>query len=869
LPQPPAEKPGAEKADAGGATLSDLRRNDMDDEPNKCGLALSGGGFRATLFHLGVIRYLHETGGLSEITHITSVSGGSVIAAHLVLNWELYTGDNETFKEAANELVAFIKHDVRGRIVRSIPVNFFIYWITVFLRQIPFIRRVTKLRITKVSTTDILEQYYSGHRLFKGKTLSDLKGGKAKKGEKAQKRPLLYLLATNLDDADKAASFTSKGIHTSKTYSAAAWPLGRAVAASSAFPGMFPPVSFDPGHDEDTLKLVDGGVYDNLGVRKFWDLLENGSIDLDEVIVSDASAAFKRAAKRPFLEPITTPFRAVDILYRRIYNLDKKFAAHIDKELPSCRFRILSLDESIDTDDDDLALMEEHQEELKFIRTDLDKFTDMEIAALVRHGYCVATSVFGKVADREKEEWSAYDPVPATKDSLTREMIAREATNGGRIKDLLCQSSKRKYRIFSYDLASLVTVSVLAMFLGWFIVPPLLFILGKRNTETQPTVDQKVLESNISSSKEKYKDILWSREESLPNSSGFDAEAKNTETDKLRKTQSQSLPLETWTTSQAAYSLIKAGYVKPDNVNFFIESIESRFFPSSKNNYSDWNPEIGGWYTGQSQHQLQVEPALWTLAAICALLQSSEIDDIDRKNLSAKADQIENYLSANNFYTYDKEKSELAFNVLANQKELNLHSSYSTSLALLALLEMKKNQLNWTAKKPETQIQTDQMIRAIVHWLENSYSEGLSGWNSIDGDLNPKDEAVNLQIMSIMLQAYVDMGIPVSDNMSQRVGEHLTALARKFPIDSSARVVRDTSDFHGKSQSSDISIPFIWRPWAIKLCRSWSRYLPNGSTEKQNTLGLLGKLTSDLSDAEEADESDLTSHSAEMLMALS
>lgn len=47
------------------------------------GLALSGGGFRATLFHLGVIRFLYERGLLPKVRIICSVSGGSILAAHL------------------------------------------------------------------------------------------------------------------------------------------------------------------------------------------------------------------------------------------------------------------------------------------------------------------------------------------------------------------------------------------------------------------------------------------------------------------------------------------------------------------------------------------------------------------------------------------------------------------------------------------------------------------------------------------------------------------------------------------------------------------------------------------------------------------
>ena len=47
------------------------------------GLALSGGGYRASLFHLGVTRRLHELGILQQTTRLSSVSGGSILAGHL------------------------------------------------------------------------------------------------------------------------------------------------------------------------------------------------------------------------------------------------------------------------------------------------------------------------------------------------------------------------------------------------------------------------------------------------------------------------------------------------------------------------------------------------------------------------------------------------------------------------------------------------------------------------------------------------------------------------------------------------------------------------------------------------------------------
>ena len=79
-------------------------------------LALSGGGFRATIFHLGVVRYLREAGRLKDVERIASVSGGSIFAAHLVLHWDRYSGDESQFKSAAQEIIGFVGGNVRGRI---------------------------------------------------------------------------------------------------------------------------------------------------------------------------------------------------------------------------------------------------------------------------------------------------------------------------------------------------------------------------------------------------------------------------------------------------------------------------------------------------------------------------------------------------------------------------------------------------------------------------------------------------------------------------------------------------------------------------------------------------------------------------------
>src|SRR5438552_9163421 len=47
------------------------------DARSGVGLCLSGGGFRATLFHLGALRRLNELGVISKPDTISSVSGGA------------------------------------------------------------------------------------------------------------------------------------------------------------------------------------------------------------------------------------------------------------------------------------------------------------------------------------------------------------------------------------------------------------------------------------------------------------------------------------------------------------------------------------------------------------------------------------------------------------------------------------------------------------------------------------------------------------------------------------------------------------------------------------------------------------------------
>src|SRR5262245_13087983 len=195
----------------------------------KIGLALSGGGFRATLYHVGLVRFLLDAGMLANVTHITAASGGRVIAAHLGLNWNRYNGSATEFDAAASELLAFVRLDVRNRILRRYGLGF----------AIRGPRRLVGLSNRKLTRTGLLEHHYEKH-LFGDTALFQL-----------PEHPRLHLLATNLSEGH-LSSFNRDGLWMIRREVGQTFRIDRihvglatvpmAVTASSAFPGFFPPM---------------------------------------------------------------------------------------------------------------------------------------------------------------------------------------------------------------------------------------------------------------------------------------------------------------------------------------------------------------------------------------------------------------------------------------------------------------------------------------------------------------------------------------------------------------------------------------------------------------------------------------------------
>lgn len=345
------------------------------------GLTLSGGGFRATLFHLGVIQYLRTANLLKSVTHIAAVSGGSIVAAHLGVNWDRYCGNDVQFREVASELINFTRSGVREHIVTWLPIIY-------LSRLTPFLPKKWRL-----NQTVLLQRLYSRY-LFDGKTVAALREHSG--------TPSIHLAATNLTCPNDLVTFSSSGVlvhdANGNEIASEAFDLSLAVSASSAFPLLFPPVEISTdslGVRADRLTpspqyLSDGGIFDNDGLRALYYFKKSEPI-FDLLIVSDAGARANWQPNTSF-RSISLLHRAFDISGQRVSQLE---LSALDTAKLASKSVIVSIHNEVNGRGGLPGVL---QRQLGAVRTDLDAFSDLLIYCLCNHGYGIAKTEIEKEA---------------------------------------------------------------------------------------------------------------------------------------------------------------------------------------------------------------------------------------------------------------------------------------------------------------------------------------------------------------------------------------------------------------------------------------------------------------------------------------
>ena len=263
-------------------------------------LCLSGGGYRAMVFHIGVIWRLYETGLLQGIKRISSVSGGSITAGQLALAWRGLSFKPQNVK---NDFIPTFVDPLRAFAGITIDAE------SVILGA-----------LLPGSIGDRIAKAYDEH-LFQGKTLQDMPD-----------EPRFVINATNVQSGAlwRFMKPYMRDYRVGKVDKPAI-PLAQAVAASSAFPPVLSPFElrlkdsdFEPGTGLDLQRppfttrvvLSDGGVYDNLGLETAWKRHQT-------VLVSDAGGKIQEE-EEPETDWPRHSYRVLNLIDNQVRSLRRR-----------------------------------------------------------------------------------------------------------------------------------------------------------------------------------------------------------------------------------------------------------------------------------------------------------------------------------------------------------------------------------------------------------------------------------------------------------------------------------------------------------------------------------------------------------------
>jgi predicted acylesterase/phospholipase RssA len=405
----------------------------------KVGVALSGGGFRASLYHIGVLAKLAELDMLRHVEVLSCVSGGSILGAYYYLELKHLlesTADQDITREHYIALVRRIEknflegvqRNIRNRMLFGFGANLK----TVFSRRPPTSERLGELYERELYAR-IPDGAGSGPRYLRDLMIQPFGSEDFRprydNWRRRSKVPVLVLNATTLNTCHNwqfTASYMgeppARGIdseidandrlrrvyHEDLPGEFGGLRLGHAVAASACVPGLFDPLMFDQLYESGYVaRLVDGGVYDNQGVSS---LLEQ---DCTVLIVSDASGQ-TGLEKTPHDSHLGVPSRANNILMARVREAQYQLLAHLRDSSILAGLLYVHLKKDLNAAPVDwigcpdpsppqanavltrYGIRKDVQRQLAAVRTDLDAFSDAEADALMLSGYAMTGSEFAR-----------------------------------------------------------------------------------------------------------------------------------------------------------------------------------------------------------------------------------------------------------------------------------------------------------------------------------------------------------------------------------------------------------------------------------------------------------------------------------------
>lgn len=352
--------------------------NEAGEREPKPGIALclSGGGYRAMVFHLGVLWRLNELGWLAKLDRVSSVSGGSITAAMLGFKWR----ELDFVNGVAQKLVPTVIEPIREFAHETVDVSSVLLGI-----------------FSPGSISDKVAKAYRKH-LFGDATLQDL----------PDDPPRFVINATNVQTG--VLWRFSKPYMRDYLVGEVKNPrvsLAAAVAASSAFPPVLSPArleldpaSFSPPKGEpyhkppytEEVYLSDGGIYDNLGLETAWKRYQT-------VLISDAGLGMG-ADPDPGTDWASHALRVLEMVDSQVRALRKRqvMAGFLSGDRKGAYWSVRSRIDDYGLSNA-LPCPDTHTAQLSQIATRLSNMSDETQERLINWGYAICDAAMRRWVD--------------------------------------------------------------------------------------------------------------------------------------------------------------------------------------------------------------------------------------------------------------------------------------------------------------------------------------------------------------------------------------------------------------------------------------------------------------------------------------
>ncbi|MHA2284118.1 MAG: patatin-like phospholipase family protein [Promethearchaeota archaeon] len=489
----------------------------------RLGLALSGGGLRASFFHIGVLAQMAKLGLLRQVEVISTVSGGSIIGALYYLHVKKLL-ENKPDSEITDQDYIKMIQDIEKQFLQAVQKNI---RMRVFINPLKNIRMIFPNYSRSDRIGELYDRYFyrpvfhpNRNTLIKMNELKiQPKGDKddfhprKDNRERNAKVPILKLNATTLNtghswrfevlrmgepeipESKKIAKEIDKNLRLLAPYpyeeiveDQKDFELGLAVAASACVPALFHPLAIsglflkfirDDNPEDIRVQLVDGGVRDNQGIEGLTD--EKCTL----FIISDASGQMQDEAD-PSTNILSVISRTNSILMDHVreeqiaglyqnYDPEKAPIAfmHLRKGLSapviSCQLSQNKQPKEIEKEGDpgeaseSFGVSQRIQDLLSKVRTDLDSFTEVEAYSLMMDGFQMSARPIHRLIKNHNLESNP------TSDNYKWKFVDIKAwlSNSAEKSRYVCHLETASHRVFkAFRLSRKVTIATAIIVLG-------------------------------------------------------------------------------------------------------------------------------------------------------------------------------------------------------------------------------------------------------------------------------------------------------------------------------------------------------------------------------------------------------------------